>query len=193
MALSDRIPIPPSNTFNANLNSCPESTMLQLFGEPGPLTRDCSPPTGPFKKRLKGPFNAGPFRVTGLDFAVTSLAQVFADVQSADPALFAAVHTAGMLCCRAKRSDPNQFSNHSWGTAIDIFFGDAVAPMGVQETHRGNLLLAPFFNKHGWYWGAGFSRGSVDSMHFELARETILTIPAQGPGAAVASANASRS
>jgi hypothetical protein len=43
----------------------------------------------------------------------------------------------------------------------------------VQKTYRGCLQLAPFFNKHGWYWGAGFSGKSVDSMHFELAEETI--------------------
>jgi hypothetical protein len=188
MALSDRIPIPPTSTFNANLSSCPEGTMLQQFGEPGALTKDCSPPTGAVKTRLKGPFDAGPFRVTGLDVAVASLAQVFADVKSANPALFAAVHTAGMLCCRAKRSDATQFSNHSWGTAIDIFFGAAVVPQGVHETHQGNLLLAPFFNNRGWYWGAGFSGGSVDSMHFELARETILALPAPGPAAPVPSA-----
>ena len=176
MALSNRVQITPSNTFNANLSSCPESTMLQLFGTPGELTKDCSAASGPFKKRLKGPFDAGPFRVTGLDSAVASLAEVFKDVQNDDPALFAEVRTAGMLCVRAKRSNPNQFSNHSWGTAIDIFFGDAVVPMGDEETHRGNLLLAPFFNKHGWYWGAGFSGGSVDSMHFELAKETVLAL-----------------
>jgi hypothetical protein len=36
--------------------------------------------------------------------------------------------------------------------------------------------LFPFFNAHGWYWGAEFSGDSVDSMHFELAEETIRKI-----------------
>src|SRR5262249_28770601 len=50
-------------------------------------------------------------------------------------------------------------------------------PQGVRLAHRGNLLLAPYFSRHGWYWGAGFSGDSVDSMHFELAEETIAKIP----------------
>jgi hypothetical protein len=54
-----------------------------------------------------------------------------------------------------------------------LFFGTDVVPQGQHKTHRGVLLLAPIFNRHGWYWGAGFSGGSVDSMHFELAEETI--------------------
>jgi D-alanyl-D-alanine carboxypeptidase len=85
----------------------------------------------------------------------------------------AAVKNEGMLCVRHKRNNPNSFSNHSWGTAIDLFFGADVVQQGKHKTHRGCLQLAPFFNKHGWYWGAGFSGGSVDSMHFELAEETI--------------------
>ena len=78
-----------------------------------------------------------------------------------------------MLCVRHKRNNPNSFSNHSWGTAIDLFFGSAVVPQGVRKTERGCLLLAPFLNHHGWFWGAGFSGSSVDSMHFELSKETI--------------------
>jgi len=35
------------------------------------------------------------------------------------------------------------------------------------------LQLAPFLNKHGWYWGAGFSGKSIDGMHYELSEETI--------------------
>jgi hypothetical protein len=42
---------------------------------------------------------------------------------------------------------------------------------------RGVLLLVPYFNRHGWYWGGGFSGDSVDSMHFELSDETIRRVP----------------
>jgi len=83
------------------------------------------------------------------------------------------VKTEGMLCVRHKRNNPNSFSNHSWGAAIDLFFGRDVVGQGVRKTHRGVLKLAPIFNRHGWFWGAGFSGNSVDSMHFELAEETI--------------------
>ena len=78
---------------------------------------------------------------------------------------------------RHRRKAPSLFSNHSFGTAIDLFFGKAVVPQGTHLTHRGNFLLFPFFNRHGWYWGAEFSGDFVDSMHFELAEETVLKLP----------------
>ena len=85
--------------------------------------------------------------------------------------------TEGMLCVRHRRKSAVLFSNHSFGTAIDIFFGNKVVDQGVHLAHRGNLLLFPFFNRHGWYWGAEFSGDFVDSMHFELAEETVLKLP----------------
>lgn len=178
-SLSDRVPIPPQSQFNVGLSACSESTMLKKFGAPGNLTVDCSAATGDFIRRVRLSFDVGPFKVTGLDYAVESLRQVFADVRQDNQQLYNQVKNDGMLCVRARRHSTNHFSNHSWGTAIDIFFGAAVVPLGVRSAHRGNLLLAPYFNRHGWYWGAGFSGDSVDSMHFELAEETIPKIPDQ--------------
>ena len=117
--------------------------------------------------------DVGPFKVTGLNVAVAFLKDVFAEAKEHIPEVVARVKTAGMLCVRHKHGNTNSFSNHSWGAAIDLFFGADVVDQGRRKTHRGNLLLAPFFNKHGWYWGAGFSGQSVDSMHFELAEQTI--------------------
>jgi D-alanyl-D-alanine carboxypeptidase len=168
------VPIPPTNSFNQGLSSATEATMLQLLGRPGALTHDCGPVIGPIKARILSRVDVGPFVVSGLDIAVLSLKRVFADAEQQIPDVVAAAKTAGMLCVRAKRSNSRSFSNHSWGTAIDLFFGTSgVIPQGSRKTHRGCLQLAPFFNHHGWYWGAGFSGGSVDSMHFELAEETI--------------------
>jgi hypothetical protein len=147
--------------------------MLKLFGVPGQKTKDCSPATGTFKQRVVTRVDVGPFKVSGLDVAVDSLKAVFAEAEEQIPNVVAAVKSDGMLCVRHKRGNANSFSNHSWGTAIDLFFGSAAVPQGTRKTHRGCLQLAPFFNKHGWYWGAGFSGKSVDSMHFELAEETI--------------------
>ena len=90
--------------------------------------------------------------------------------------VFKAVKTDGMLCVRFRRGNSGLLSNHAWGTAIDLFFGKDSVPRGTRRTHRGNFLLFPFFNRHGWYWGAEFSGDSVDSMHFELAEETILKL-----------------
>jgi hypothetical protein len=163
--------------MNVGLSACTESTMLAIFGKPGELTSDCSDATGSFRQRIRHGFNVGPFKVSGLDYAVESLLQLFDEVQKKDVALFDQVKNEGMLCVRARRHNPAHYSNHSWGAAIDIFFGTDVVPQGLPLAHRGNLLLAPYFNKYGWYWGAGFSGDSVDSMHFELAEETVHKIP----------------
>jgi hypothetical protein len=170
--LTDRIPIPPASTFNVGLSSADEATMLRLLGIPGRKTENCSPATGDFRDRIKTG-SVGPFRVTGLDLAVDLLKAAFDEAAQQIPDVVAAAKTAGMLCVRHKRNNPRSFSNHSWGTAIDLFFGSDVVPQGVRKTDRGCLLLAPFLNHHGWFWGAGFSGGSVDSMHFELSKETI--------------------
>jgi len=169
----DIIDIPSKNTFNKDLSSASEATMLEFFGTPGKKTDYCSPATGEFKQRVLSRIDVGPFKVSGLDIAVNSLKAVFAEAEEQIPSVVAALKNDGMLCVRHKRKNRNSFSNHSWGTAIDLFFGDAAVPQGTAKTQRGLLQLAPFFNKHGWYWGAGFSGGSVDSMHFELADETI--------------------
>jgi D-alanyl-D-alanine carboxypeptidase len=165
------VDIPPRNTFNKNLTSASEASMLKLFGIPGEKTKNCNPVTGDFKKRIVTKVDVGPFKVSGLDIAVSSLTKVFEEAETQIPNVVAAVKSDGMLCVRHKRESHKSFSNHSWGTAIDLFFGDACVPQGRNKTHLGCLQLAPFFNKHGWYWGAGFSGKSVDSMHFELAEE----------------------
>ena len=120
--LSDRVPIPPKDTMNTGLSPAKESTMLKKLGKPGQLTKDCSDPFQKFKKRLKFNVDVGPFKVSGLDFAVESLRQIFAEVQQQLPQVFAEVKTAGMLCVRHRRKSAVLFSNHSFGTAIDIFF-----------------------------------------------------------------------
>jgi len=176
-SLSDRIPIPPKDTMNTGLSPAMAKTMLNKLGKPGALTKDCSAPLGKFKKRVKFGVDVGPFKVSGLDFAVESLRQIFAEVKVELPDVFAQVKTEGMLRVRRRRKAPLLFSNHSFGTAIDLFFGNKVVDQGVQLAHRGNFLLFPFFNRHGWYWGAEFSGDFVDSMHFELAEETVLKLP----------------
>src|SRR5260370_34693832 len=171
------VDIPPRNTFNQNLTSASEATMLQILGVPGAKTKDCSPATGAFKQRVVARVDVGPFKVNGLDIAVQSLKAVFDEAEQQIPNVVAAVKNDGMLCVRHKRMNANSFSNHSWGTAIDLFFGTGAVPQGSTKTHRGCLQLAPFFNKHGWYWGRGIS-GSLRGRHdFELAEQTIRNPP----------------
>jgi hypothetical protein len=104
--------------------------MLEVFGIPGQKTQDCSPATGTFKKRVVARVDVGPFKVSGLDIAVQSLKAVFAEAEEQIPNVVAAVKSDGMLCVRHKRGNPDSFSNHSWGTAIDLFFGDDAVPQG---------------------------------------------------------------
>jgi hypothetical protein len=167
------VDIPPANTFNQNLSSATEATMLRVFGVPGAKTKDCSPATGAFKQRVVTRVDVGPFKVSGLDIAVTRLKAAFDEAEEQIPDVIAAVKNDGMLCVRHKRTNPNSFSNHSWGTAIDLFFGNDAVPQGVRKTHRGCLQLVPFMNKQGFFWGGGFSGNSVDSMHFELAEQIV--------------------
>jgi hypothetical protein len=172
--LISKVQIPAS--INNGLTSGSQQTMLKKFGKPGELTSDCSQPNASLENLLVRNFDVGPFKVTGMKAAANSLKQVFDEVKTQFPQVFREVRTdgLGMLCVRQRRSDPTQFSNHSWGTAIDLKFGPDEVAQGTHLTQRGFLSLFPVFNRFGWFWGAGFSGDAVDSMHFELAEETIL-------------------
>jgi hypothetical protein len=79
-----------------------------------------------------------------------------------------------MLCVRYKEptdgSASDQPSNHSWGTAIDFKLLGHDAPGNTGNVvPRFIAIMAPFFNSAGWYSGIGFH----DTMHFEVANETI--------------------
>lgn len=170
--LSELIPTPAPESINSGYSYAKQSTMLELLGRPRPtLTTDCAAVSNPKLKALLVTESVGPFRVTGLKPAVESLRQVFASVKEKRPDLYAEVRTAGMLCCRAVRGSKEHFSNHAWGTAVDLYFGDYVDALGDDKTQRGLLELYPYFRAAGWFWGAEFSR--EDSMHMEIADETI--------------------
>jgi len=77
-SFSDHVPLPPLQSVNQGLTPCLEQTMLTKFGKPGALSSDCSDPTGDFVHRVRNRVNVGPFKATGLDYAVESLLQVFA-------------------------------------------------------------------------------------------------------------------
>jgi hypothetical protein len=147
--------------------------MLEKFGKPGELTDKCSPVTGDVRRHIRFGVDVGPFKVSGFDHAIESLAQIFSVLAREHPEARAQIKTPGMLCCRRIKINPAHYSNHSWGTAIDLYFGTGVVPQGKRMTQRGFLDIFQTFNDHGWFWGAGFSGSSVDTMHFELADETI--------------------
>jgi len=116
--------------------------------------------------------DAGPFRVSGFDLAVDLLAKIMDDVKSEQPAVFDALGTAGMMCCRFVRGSNSSISNHSWGTAVDLNLDGRLDLRGNNKAQKGLTLIAPIFHRHGWFWGAGFP--TEDSMHFEVSRQKMM-------------------
>lgn len=172
MALTDLISIP--QNINTGLNSAKQLTMKSLLGTPrGNFTQDCLPVTNQVLKNLIKTEDVGPFTVSGLAPALDSLKEVLADMSQEQPEVFAVLGTAGMLCARFMRDSNSSISNHAWGTAIDLKIKGILDERGddARTTQRGLALIAPIFNRHGWFWGAGFP--TEDSMHFELSEQKI--------------------
>jgi hypothetical protein len=181
-SLTELIPIPVD--INPGVTFCRQSTMLEILGKPGELTTDCSDVTNQRVRKLLVTQDVGPFKVTGLGPAVEALKRVFAEVQNQAPDLFASLETAGMLCCRRVKTTTgtlsSNFSNHSWGTAVDIKINGQLDPRNDGKALRGLLMLHPFFNTEKFFWGAGFGGSSEDSMHFEASDELVREWNAQG-------------
>lgn len=170
------VPIPAG--INKGITRARQSTMLKALGKPGALSADCTPVTSPRVKALLVTRNVGPFAVTGIRPAVDALERVFSRVGAEQPDLFKVLGTAGMLCCRRVRRPPGEppspnFSNHSWGTAVDVKIKGALDTVGDGRTQMGVLLLSPFFHQERFFWGAGFSGPNEDAMHFEASDELV--------------------
>lgn len=161
---------PAKNSVNQGLTSPSASFMKSKLGTPGELTDDCSVVTDKNLQKLMILENVGPFRVTGLKEAVASLKKIFAKVKSDKPALYDQLGSSGMLCVRKVRGS-SSFSNHSWGTAIDININKKLDAAGDKKTQVGLKELYPYFHAEGFYWGATFP--TEDSMHFEASQELI--------------------
>lgn len=177
------VPIPKG--INKGVTNAKQRTMLDIFGRPGALSEECTPVTSQKVKKLLVTADVGPFRVTGIKPAVDALKRVFLKVQQEEPELFKVLGTAGMLCCRRVRRRPGRppsrnFSNHSWGTAVDIKIKGTLDPRANGTTQLGLLMLHPFFNAEMFFWGAGFPPDQEDSMHFEVSDELIRDWRKQG-------------
>ena len=179
MAITDLIPIPAN--INPGLNAARQITMKTLLGNPrGSYTKKCQPVTNPVLKDLIRTADVGPFKVTGLAPMIEVLRAVFADIRVAQPDVFAGLGTAGVLCARLVRGSATSISNHSWGTAIDLTLNGILDQRGDKKrtTQEGLARIAPIFNHHKMYWGAGFP--IEDSMHFELSDQLIRKLHADG-------------
>lgn len=162
------VPKPAPGSINQGLVAASNADMLAAFGQPltaQNYTSQCQMPTNPTLRHNLVTDTVGPFKVTGLLPAVLALKDVMADIQARQPQAYAALGTAGMLCCRLVRGSTSSISNHSWGTAIDLTLEGELDVRGDNLVQFGLTLIAPIFNEHGWYWGAGFP--TEDGMHFE--------------------------
>lgn len=190
---SRKIPAPDPDSINTYARPARVSTMVSILGKPkGPLTDQCQNGKASDKVRaLTQTRDVGPFRATGLKPFLDLLARVFARVQKGNPALYSALGTAGVLCVRYVRGSNSQFSNHSWGTAVDISIlnpktgkHELDLPLGNGKVQLGCLELYKCFKAEGqasgeWcFWGAGFGR--EDGMHFEASDEVVRMWKARG-------------
>lgn len=186
MSLTDRIPVPTG--INPGVKNAKQQTMLDLLGKPrDSFTQECQEVTNPKLEPFIAHEDVGPFEVRGLKPAMADLREIFANVKSADPTLYAALGTAGMLCARLVRGTTRgSISNHAWGTAIDIKINGVLDARGDDKAQTGLIQLAPFFNQRGWFWGAGF--GTEDAMHFEASDGRMREWHTEGLSLAVAGA-----
>jgi peptidoglycan hydrolase-like protein with peptidoglycan-binding domain len=155
--------------LNVGLVGVSNSYMLEKLGNPREnYSQQDQPLTNPKLKRNIKFENVGPFKVNGLAPAVDSLREVMADIAKMQPDVYIGLKSSGMLVCRYQRNSTTKISNHSWGAAIDLTLYGQLDDRGDNKIQHGLTLIAPIFNQHGWYWGAGFS--IEDAMHFECGR-----------------------
>jgi hypothetical protein len=192
---SRRIAAPKRTEINTRCHAAKVSTMKSVLGEPrAPLGTDCQNDHASEKvKHLLETRDLGPFRATGIRPFLDVLQRVFARVKDADPELFGALGTAGLLCVRKVRGGRNA-SNHSWGTAIDITMrnpatgrfvldprGDGMVQIGCLELYK--HFKADALESGDWvFWGAGFP--TEDGMHFEASNELVLKWGEEGKSSA---------
>lgn len=170
--LTALVPRPAAGTINQGLIAVSPSFMVQQLGNPREsYNSDCQPMTNAVLRRHVTTGSLGRFRVTGLTPAVQSLTTAMAQIQQQQPDVYAALGTAGMLCCRLIRGSATGISNHSWGTAIDFTLNGVLDRRGDSRVQVGLTLMASIMNQNGWYWGAAFR--TEDAMHFEASRSLI--------------------
>ncbi|UEM19030.1 peptidoglycan-binding protein [Skermanella mucosa] len=170
MSFTELVNIPAG--INPNVSSAKQATMLSLLGNPRQsYDQECREVTDIRLASLITFRTVGRLRVRGLEPAVDSLERVLADIESDEPDIYAVMGHAGMLCARNVRGSNTSISNHSWGTAIDLTLEGVLDRRGDGRVQIGLTRIAPIFNAHGWYWGAGFR--TEDAMHFECSDELI--------------------
>ena len=170
--LTRLVPRPAASSLNPGLGTVDNVYMQAKFGSPRTsYTGKDQPITNDRLSQRMVTASVGPFKVTGLRPAVASLDSVMAEIKLAQPAVYQALSSAGMLCCRYQSESSTVISMHSWGVAIDLKLNGVLDPRGDNNVQYGLTLIAPIFNRFGWYWGAKFR--TEDGMHFESGRSLL--------------------
>ncbi len=165
--------------FNQGIVRPTPQVLREILGEPRQSYSDqCQPVTNPRLIAALETRQIGSFRLTMLRPALDSFQGVMTRLQTEEPAIYAALGTAGALCARHVRGAPGTVSSHAWGAAVDLTLSGDLDRMGDGTTQFGLVVLAEFFNDAGWYWGAGYGR--EDSMHFEVGEALLRQWVADG-------------
>jgi hypothetical protein len=160
--------------YNVGLTNASNATMQAQFGAPrATYSQSCQAVTHTALAARMVTRSVGPFRVTGLDSAVTSLSTIMASIEADQRLVYRVLGTAGMHCARYVRGSTTSISNHSWGTAIDLTIDGILDPRGDNGIQFGLHLIASSFNANGWFWGAGFT--TEDAQHFEAGSALVRT------------------
>lgn len=175
-AWNEEVPVPQG--INPGLSVPTPDLLTEVLGQPREdYSDECQAVTYvPLASQILAS-TVGPFKVRGLRAAVGSLKLIMAEVRREYPDLYLSLGTPGMLCCRRQRGS-RKISSHSWGTAIDLKIMGELDERGDGKVQYGLTLIARFFNRHGWFWGATFRK--EDAMHFEVSKEKLLQWEAQG-------------
>lgn len=170
-----RVVAPHKDSVNTGLSYLRPATCRKLLGEPRlkkDYTDDYQDTDNPTLQALMVTQEVtGLGRVRGLKPAVDSLNRVMKRVRLENPNLLSVLSSGGMLNVRRIRGTKDTPSNHAWGCAIDIKVGGLYDTPGDGKCFIALLELYPYFYAEGWFWGTEFSR--EDSMHFEVANETL--------------------
>lgn len=157
---------------NKSLSVATPNFLQDLLGRPRDVLSDkCESMTNAKLSEMLVLEDVGPIRVRMLQPAVNSLLRVFETVRATDPDLYDRISTAGSLCVRRIRGTTDRLSTHAFGLSLDLNIDGKLDTLGDGKTQLGLTILADFFHTEGWIWGAAFTR--EDSMHFEVARETL--------------------
>jgi hypothetical protein len=168
MSITDLVDIP--NEINKNVSAAKQITMKSILGSPREsYNDDCQDITNEKLRNLIISKKVGLLKVTGLKPAVESLGEILIEIQQKHQEIYDSLNHIGILCARLVRGSSSSISNHSWGTAIDLTLNNQLDTRRDNKVQTGLTLIAPIFNNHGWFWGAGFR--IEDGMHFEVSDE----------------------